>query len=140
MAKRKVRVEFDVDGIVERGASVVSKALDRVVQRMTETLKTAYEVKGPPRSVPGQFPRQDTGRLHDTVKVERKGRKVWVSLPIYGVYLDQGFIHARGGYEVKRPGYTNILFKRDKSAQLNTSWVKQINRESRALLKKVKKK
>ena len=125
-ALRPARISFNTTGIVERGVRSVSRALDQTTQAMTQEIVDRISKQYPPPSSPGQYPRRRTGFLADTVTVDRKGRKLFVRVPTYGRYLQEGTSKMRA-----RKLYEEVLFVKGGKNVLRPKWVKLINFHSR---------
>ena len=124
-ALRPARISFNTTGIVERGLRSVSKGLDQTMQAMTDEISDRISRQYPPPSKPGQYPRRRTGFLADNVEVKRKGRKLFVRMPAYGKYLQEGTSKMRA-----RKFYEEVLFVKG-GRTLRPRWVKLINFHSR---------
>ena len=125
-ALRPARITFNTTGIVERGVRAVSRALDQVTQAMTDEISDRISKPFPPPSTPGQYPHRRSGFLHDTVTVDRKGRKLFVRVPRYGKFLQEGTSKMRA-----RKFYNEVLFVKGGKNVLRPKWVKLINFHSR---------
>ncbi len=83
-------VHFDMRIVKRRNRIAERKAQTAIAREMEWALKTKIGRHGPPRSRPGEPPRQETGRLHDDLTVQRTGRRITVRTYQYGIYLDGG--------------------------------------------------
>ena len=93
---------------------------------MTQEIEDRISKPYPPPSRPGQYPHRRTGFLHDTVTVQRKGRKLFVRVPTYGRFLQEGTSKMQA-----RKFYNEVLFVKGGKNVLRPKWVKLINFHSR---------
>lgn len=89
-ARATRRVSFKIPRLIKRERRATSRGLDDTLKEMRREIRNKIGDPYPPASAPGTPPHRRTGYLRRNVKVKRKGRDFWVSVPQYGIWLDGG--------------------------------------------------
>jgi HK97 gp10 family phage protein len=118
-ADRPRRIYFNTGRIIKRAQKATAKALDKVAKEMTQDIRRKISKPYPPASRPGAHPhmRRPTVGLRSQTKVERKGKKMWVKTPQYGIYLEGGTRKMKA-----RP-----FIRRNIHDKMSTRWTRRIN-------------
>lgn len=116
-------IEFKTGFVIHRTRRAMTKAMDKVAGEMQRDIKRKItRAKSPPPSRPGAHPHKDTGFLSDAFTVERRGLRMYLRTPQYGIYLETGTRNMAA-----RPWIHRNIGTLEK----NRYWTRRINTEIR---------
>ncbi len=105
----------------------MATGMERVARRMTSNVRLKISKPYPPASTPGSHPHKRSGDLRRDFQVVRRGFKMFVRVPQYGIYLEGGTRNMKARPFIRR----NLL-----TPEKARFWINQINDEIRKLVKK----
>lgn len=87
---RRRRINVSINKLTKRARGAMIKAFDTVVREMNKEVHDRLDTPYPPASAPNKDPHKRTGNLQSKTVFNRKGFKVFMQTPNYGVWLDTG--------------------------------------------------
>ena len=85
------RGRINLQPVITKTMTAIPRALDLFTDDLGAALGTVLSRrKHPPASRPGRPPHWRSGFLFDNTDVIRRGRKIFVKMPKYGEYLEDG--------------------------------------------------
>lgn len=120
----QLQATFYTRQVADTSIRAVRRAMAEVGAEIEKTIKQSIAIQGPPRSVPGEPPHKETGRLHATFRVAagEKGLNVWAAP--YAFFLEGGTKHMD-----PRPFVGPVM--RGRKGMLRKSWDNEIARRAR---------
>lgn len=123
-AGQQLIVRMRIKPTVKATRSAMATAFDKVAAEIERDIKRKISRPGPPPSRPGAHPKKDSGLLHNTLSVTRKGREIQVRTQSYGQFLETGTRNMAA-----RPFIHRNLTKRKRH------WSKRITAHAKAAMK-----
>ena|SRR3990172_5664840 len=121
-----MQATFRTREVANTSKRAVLRAMREVAGEIEAQIRTAISIQGPPRSLPGEPPHKDTGRLHANFRVTAgsEGLNVW-AMP-YAWFLEGGTVNMD-----PRPFVGPIMRGRHGTGLLRKSWDEEIARRAR---------
>lgn len=123
--KGRIVATFHTREVADASMRAVRRAMREIAGEIEAVIKNSISTPGPPRSLPGNPPHMDSGRLHATLRVTAgmNGLNVWAAP--YAGFLEGGTINMD-----PRPFVGPVMAGRS-AGRLRKSWDEEIARRAR---------